>query len=234
MKPAYDFISTLIFPCFQNGQGEKSGIEELLIGSIMVKEKLTKRETKKIQSKKSIIEAATKLFAEKGLSETSIADIMKESKLGLGTFYNYFESKEALLKELLNQMAEDIRTSFAFISQTRETYTEILESVVVQTASVLDKNRFVLPLFIKAADKSALPPESEHETGAAPLFKYIFDGIIKKGQENKEFRDDIPAGIVTEMFHSIFQAASFSSLPIDFCDNVHYKVMVIIDGLKVK
>ncbi|TCS77144.1 TetR/AcrR family transcriptional regulator [Pectinatus cerevisiiphilus] len=198
-----------------------------------MKEKLTKRETKKLQSKKTIIESATKLFAEKGLSETSIADIMKEAQLGLGTFYNYFDSKESLLKELLNKMAEDIRSSFATISQTKETYTEILESVIAQTAALLDKNRFVLPLFIKAADKSGLPAEMGHESGAAPLFKYIFDGIIKKGQENNEFRSDIPAEIITEMFHSIFQAASFSSLPIDFCDNVHYKVMIIIDGLKI-
>lgn len=199
-----------------------------------MQEKLTKRETKKIQSKKTIVASATKLFIEKGLVETSIADIMKESKLGLGTFYNYFDSKETLLQDLLNQLAENIRTSFAVISQTKNSYTEILEAAVTETASLLDSNRFVLPLFIKAADKSAMPRESEHDSGAAPLFKYIFDGIIKKGQENGEFRNDIPSEAVTEMFHSIFQTASFSSLPMSFCENVHYKLMLIIDGLKIK
>ncbi|WP_196594462.1 TetR/AcrR family transcriptional regulator [Pectinatus sottacetonis] len=199
-----------------------------------MQEKLTKRETKKIQSKQAIVTSATKLFAEKGVAETSIADIMKESKLGLGTFYNYFESKEALLKELLNQLAEDIRASFSFISQTRTTYKEILQEIVLETAKLLDKNRFVLPLFIKAADKSAMPAGSEHGNNAAPLFKYIFDGIIRNGQKNGEFRDDIPAGVITEMFHSIFQAAAFSSLEISFCDNIHYKIILIIDGLEKK
>jgi AcrR family transcriptional regulator len=159
---------------------------------------------------------------------------MKEAKLGLGTFYNYFDSKESLLKDLLNQLAEDIRSSFSSISRTQKTYAGILETVVTETAALLDKNRFVLPLFMKAADKSALPRDFEHESGAAPLFKYIFDGIIKKGQETGEFRRDIPAEVITEMFHSIFQAASFSSLPVPFCENVHYKVLIILDGLKIK
>jgi len=199
-----------------------------------VQEKLTKRENKKIQSKKSIIEAATKLFIEKGMAETSIADIMKEAKLGLGTFYNYFESKETLLKELLNQIAKQIKESFMAISQTSADYTKILETVILETANLLDKNRFVLPLFIKAADKSAQPKDMEHNNKTAPLFKNVFYGIIKKGQENNEFRDDIPAEIITEMFHSIFQAAAFSSLEIPFCENVDYKVKLIIDGLQKK
>lgn len=195
---------------------------------------MTKRETKKILSKQTIIDSAVKLFTEKGLSETSIADIMKQAQLGLGTFYNYFSSKEALLKELLDDIAKDVRSSFTQISQSKECYAKILEQVVVKTAAVLDKNRFVLPLFIKAARKSALPAEAVHAHATAPLFKYIFDVIIKKGQESGEFRQDIPTEIITEMFHSIFQAAAFSSLSISFCDNVHYKIQIIIDGLKVK
>lgn len=198
-----------------------------------MKDKMTKRETKKIKSKKMIIDSAVKLFSGKGLSETSVADIMKDAQLGLGTFYNYFSSKEALLKELLDQLAEDIRASFAQIAGSQKNYAGILEEVVVATAALLDKNRFVLPLFINAAVKGAAPVV-EHAGGAAPLFKYIFDDIIKKGQAAGEFRQDMPAEVITEMFHSIFQAASFSSLPISFCDNVHYKVKIIIDGLKVK
>jgi len=34
------------------------------------------------------------------------------------------------------------------------------------------------------------------------------------------------------MFHSIFQAASFSSLPYSFIDNVRLKIELLMDGLK--
>jgi len=37
---------------------------------------------------------------------------MNEADLGIGTFYNYFESKDEILKSLLNEIVEEIRTSF--------------------------------------------------------------------------------------------------------------------------
>ena len=52
-----------------------------------------RRERKKLQSKQTIMAAAVKKFMLKGVRETSIADIMSEAELGIGTFYNYFESK---------------------------------------------------------------------------------------------------------------------------------------------
>ena len=51
-----------------------------------------RRERKKLQSKQTILAAAVKQFMAKGVKETSIADIMGEAELGVGTFYNYFES----------------------------------------------------------------------------------------------------------------------------------------------
>ncbi len=198
-----------------------------------MQEKMTRRQCKKILSKRAIIAAAKKLFAAQGVAETSIADIMKEANLGLGTFYNYFESKEALLKELLNLLAQELRQKVVEIANTDKSAGQVLKAVVLETAKLLDQNRFVLPLFIKAADKSALPHHLADEGAEpAPLFKYIFDGIIKRGQEQGEFRDDIPFGIITEMFHSIFQAAAFSSLPIPFVDNIRDKFSLIFNGLK--
>lgn len=44
-----------------------------------------------------IIEAALKLFKEKGYSAVRIADIAKEAEVGKGTVYEYFSSKEELL-----------------------------------------------------------------------------------------------------------------------------------------
>ena len=69
-------------------------------------EKISRRERKKIQSKQAILQASVHLFSTKGFQDTSIADIMNEADLGIGTFYNYFESKEEVLKSLLNGLVE--------------------------------------------------------------------------------------------------------------------------------
>ena len=53
-----------------------------------------RRERKKLQSRKMILEAAISEFSKKGYKETSVADIMAAADLGIGTFYNYFASKE--------------------------------------------------------------------------------------------------------------------------------------------
>jgi AcrR family transcriptional regulator len=48
-----------------------------------------------------IIETALILFAEKGYYATSIQEITKKAGISKGLLYNYFESKEALLKEIV-------------------------------------------------------------------------------------------------------------------------------------
>ncbi len=193
---------------------------------------INKREAKKIRSKKIIIKSAIELFSKKGLKNTSVADIMNESELGIGTFYNYFQSKDELLRSLLNHIALDIRQYFLKTSTEKNSQADILEAVVLYSANVLEKNRFILPLFMRAVDKSALS-STTHTVTEKPLpFKDLFNDIIQAGQNKGEFRTDIPSEIITEMFHSLFQTASFSTLPIKYQDNIRYKLTLILSGIK--
>lgn len=62
------------------------------------------------ERRSSILEVALRLFANKGYESTSISQIAKEAGISKGLIYNYFESKEALLKSLvteLNEMEKD-------------------------------------------------------------------------------------------------------------------------------
>jgi len=199
-----------------------------------MEENMNRRERKKIHSKNAIMEASVKLFSQKGFQESSIADIMNEADLGIGTFYNYFESKEEVLRSLLGKIIGEIQQSFAALQAESRSSAEVLEETVMLTVNILSENRFVLPLFLSAADRSAMPREASSHQGEAPAFKMIFDRIIREGQERGEFRRDIPAEIITEMFHSVFQAASFSSLPMSFKENVQYKLQLMMDGICTK
>jgi len=55
------------------------------------------RETRKQQ----IMEVAMKLFADKGFESASISSIAKEAKISKGLLYNYFDSKEDLLIQIV-------------------------------------------------------------------------------------------------------------------------------------
>ncbi len=192
-----------------------------------------RRERKKLQSKHTILTAAVKKFMAKGVKETSIADIMNEAELGIGTFYNYFESKEALLLCLLEQIVEETQRRAAQRMDENVPAADALKEIVMMTVEKLDANRFVLPLFLSASDRSALP-RPKHDLGPrlAPAFRSVFSDLVQYGQSRREFRRDIPAPIVTELFHSIFQAASFSSLDFTFAENVSMKIELLLTGLK--
>lgn len=196
---------------------------------------LNKREAKKILSKQQIVDAAVLLFSTKGLKETSIADITKEAHLGIGTFYNYFHSKDDLLNSLLENIANDIQKYYTELLQENLPKRELLRNIVIHSAEVLAYNRFILPLFMRAADKSARTPGSfDLGMGKVFPFKPLYDKIIIDGQNSGEFSKQFPAEIVTEMFHSLFQTASFSSLSISYSENVRYKLDLIIAGITAK
>lgn len=55
-----------------------------------------RKKREKEQRRQSIIDAAEKLFSEKGYDNVSINDIAKEVELNRATIYLYFENKEAL------------------------------------------------------------------------------------------------------------------------------------------
>lgn len=58
--------------------------------------------------RKQIMDAAVKLFAEKGFHAASISLIAKEAGISKGLMYNYFDSKETLLKEIMDELTNQV------------------------------------------------------------------------------------------------------------------------------
>ena len=172
--------------------------------------------------------------------------------MGLGTFYNYFASKEELLHCLLDGLAVQLRQHLQELQEQRKGDAEILREMVMLTARLVGQNKYVLPLFLSAGEKaggrelaagtaepssSADGPEVyQMDTGHAhgPAFLCMFLQLVQAGQQSGELRNDVSAEIITEMFHSLFQAAAFSSLPLSFEENINMKLKLIIDGICAK
>ena len=60
----------------------------------------------------TILDSALHLFAQNGYHGTSISEIAKDAKISKGLLYNYFESKEELLKEIVLHGFKDLMQSF--------------------------------------------------------------------------------------------------------------------------
>lgn len=81
-----------------------------------------------MSKKKSIIEGATRLFAEKGIKETSIAEISKLTGAAEGTIYHHFKTKDELFLAILENVKNGILEEFESYSA-EKTYKNGLEKV---------------------------------------------------------------------------------------------------------
>ena len=61
------------------------------------------------QRKQEIFAAAVQLFMEKGYAATTVADITKAAGVAKGTFFYYFETKDALLTAIGRHWAKDFQ-----------------------------------------------------------------------------------------------------------------------------
>ena len=60
---------------------------------------------------RKILDAARDEFGEHGFSDSSIVGITQRAEVALGTFYTYFESKEALFQALVKDLSAQVRDS---------------------------------------------------------------------------------------------------------------------------
>ena len=63
---------------------------------------------KSIRRREELLDAAQRTFVERGYFETRAADIAKAANVSHGTFYTHFDSKDHVLRELVEKLAEDL------------------------------------------------------------------------------------------------------------------------------
>jgi AcrR family transcriptional regulator len=86
-----------------------------------------KREQTKAANRTAILDAARTVFSEIGYGAATVRDIVRETDLATGTFYNYFPDKESVLHELLDAAASEIR---ARVRDARKSSSSVEEFVV--------------------------------------------------------------------------------------------------------
>lgn len=64
-----------------------------------------KPESKSVLKRKAILEAAARVFSEKGYIDSSIKNITDEASVAVGTFYTYFNNKEEVLEQIYKEIS---------------------------------------------------------------------------------------------------------------------------------
>jgi AcrR family transcriptional regulator len=63
-----------------------------------------RRARRKAQTRERLVVAARAVFARQGIDATRINEITEEADVGFGSFYNYFESKDAIVDAVLEHV----------------------------------------------------------------------------------------------------------------------------------
>lgn len=116
----------------------------------LIKNKLTRAEKNEL-TRANLFEAAVKVVGEIGYRDALVTDITSRANIALGTFYNYFDSRQDILDQLLPELGESlleflgqqvggstfldreeksIRAYFQFIKESPEFYRILTEAQV--------------------------------------------------------------------------------------------------------
>ena len=137
--------------------------------------------------KQDIIEAAMKVFAQKGFANTKMADVAEAANIGKGTIYEYFKSKDEIFEFVFNHFMESMETSVAKaifkitdpVEKLKAIFTSMIDFFEGETAEFME---IMLDFWAEAVRK-----KDEKELGIVKLekiyedFRKIFKSILDEG-----------------------------------------------------
>ncbi len=112
---------------------------------------MSKLDIKKKIKSDSLLNTAFELFTSKGISKTSISDIVEKAGVAKGTFYLYFKDKYDLRNKLISHKSSQLFKS-AIIALEENGITDFDESIIFVVDHIiddLDKNHSLLNFISK-------------------------------------------------------------------------------------
>jgi len=110
--------------------------------SISVNSLTSERRTVKRQNNRdAILDAARDVFAEIGYGGTTVRDIIRRTNLASGTFYNYFNSKEAVFNTLSDEIGSELRQILRDVRRRATSFDGFIEAMFLTYFSYYANNR---------------------------------------------------------------------------------------------
>lgn len=140
-----------------------------------------------------LLNTARKLFYELGYDRTSVQAIADAAGVAKGTFYHYFESKEDLLRQLTDWLAEDFFARLREVVEIEDTALEELRAVMGFITAWKAENRDLVMTYLKALyrEENTVLRHSMEDSYSAKLIPY-FAHTVAQGVEEGVFDVEDP------------------------------------------
>lgn len=149
-------------------------------------------------TKGRIIQAAWQLFYRQGYDDTTVEEIIEASGTSRGSFYHYFEGKDALLssvsflfdekyEELMETMDPDMNAFDKLMYLNRELFAMVENSISLELLARLYSSQLVTK-----GDKHLLDRNR--------VYYKVLRQIVLQGQERGELRSDVTANEMVRVY----------------------------------
>lgn len=115
-------------------------------------------------TREHIVEAADRLFYEKGYDHTSFADIARDVTISRGNFYHHFKSKDEILDAVIRRRLESTRAMLSQWEQACETPLDRIQNFInILVMNRVNIRRFGCPVGTLCTELSKLNHGSQEE-----------------------------------------------------------------------
>jgi AcrR family transcriptional regulator len=151
----------------------------------------------------AILDAATRLFAERGLSAAPTSEISKQAGVAEGTLFTYFKTKDdlinALYRELKLELADAMMSDFPRKKNVGTRLRHVWDRWVNWGVANLQQRKVLAQLTV-----SEVLTKESRDAGSAPFVE--FQTMIRHAIEQRVFRNDVPVEVISKSLAALVEA----------------------------
>jgi AcrR family transcriptional regulator len=152
----------------------------------------------------AILDAATRVFAERGLTAAPTSEISKQAGVAEGTLFTYFNTKDdlinALYREIKLELADAMMSGFPRKKSVRTRLRHVWESYLNWGVMNPEQRRVLSQLQV-----SGMLSKQSLEAGSAPFVE--MQDMIRDAIEQRILRADLPIELISKMLAASAEAA---------------------------
>ena len=149
-------------------------------------------------TKKKIVSAAWRLFYEQGYDSTTIDDIVEESGTSRGSFYHYFEGKDALLGTLSEVFDEKYEELLETMSPDMPSFDKLM--YLNQELFAMIENTISLDLLARLYSTQLVTNSEKHLLDHNRVYYRVIRRTAAEGQRSGELSQDMTANEIAKIY----------------------------------
>jgi AcrR family transcriptional regulator len=151
----------------------------------------------------AILDAATRLFADRGLTAAPTSEISKEAGVAEGTLFTYFQTKDdlinALYREIKLELADAMMSDFPRKKNVGTKLRHVWDRHVNWGIANPKQRKVLAQLTV-----SEVLSKESRDAGSAPFVE--FHAMIRDAIEQRIFRNDVPVELIVKSLAALVEA----------------------------